>query len=66
MLTTGDASDALEQVQNKAVDFAIAANPENLPRSVYFQHLATIPLAVIAPTINCIVQQQLKEKAWLL
>jgi len=60
MLTTGDASDALEQVQNKAVDFAIAANPESLPRSVYFQHLATIPLAVIAPTINCKVQQQLQ------
>jgi LysR family positive regulator for ilvC len=66
MLTTGDAADALEQVQNKSVDFAIAANPENLPRSVYFQHLATIPLAVIAPTMNCIVQQQLNEKvlAW--
>jgi LysR family positive regulator for ilvC len=62
MLTTGDASDALEQVQSKSVDFAIAANPENLPRSVYFQHLATIPLAVIAPTMNCIVQQQLNEK----
>ena len=66
MLTTGDASDALEQVQSKSVDFAIAANPENLPRSVYFQHIATIPLAVIAPTMNCIVQQQLSEKilAW--
>jgi len=60
MLTTGDASDALEQVQSNAVDFAIAANPESLPRSVYFQHLATIPLAVIAPTMNCKVQQQLQ------
>ncbi|MCW8866119.1 MAG: HTH-type transcriptional activator IlvY [Colwellia sp.] len=60
MLTTGDASDALEQVQNNAVDFAIAANPENLPRSIYFQHLATIPLAVIAPTMSCKVQQQLQ------
>ncbi|PCH97626.1 MAG: HTH-type transcriptional activator IlvY [Gammaproteobacteria bacterium] len=60
MLTTGDAADALEQVQNKSVDFAIAANPENLPRSVYFQHLVTIPLAVIAPTMACKVQQQLQ------
>lgn len=60
MLTTGDASDAIEQVQNKAVDFAIAANPESLPRSVYFQHLATIPLVVIAPTMNCKVQQLLQ------
>ena len=61
MLTTGDASDALEQVQTKSVDFAIAAYPELLPRSVYFQHLATIPLAVIAPTMTCKVQQQLKS-----
>jgi len=62
MLTTGNASDALEQVQNKSVDFAIAASPENLPRSVYFYYLAKIPLAVIAPTITCSVQQQLKQK----
>ena len=60
MLTTGDAADALEQVQNKSVDFAIAANPENLPRSVYFHHLATIPLAVIAPTMQCRVLQLLQ------
>jgi len=60
MLTTGDAADALEQVQNKSVDFAIAANPENLPRSVYFHHLATIPLAVIAPTMHCKVLQLLQ------
>lgn len=66
MLTTGDAADALEQVQNKSVDFAIAANPEALPRSVYFYPLDTIALAVIAPTMNCKVSQQLNEKvlAW--
>ena len=60
MLTTGDASVALEQLHNKAVDFVIAANPENLPRSVHFVHLATIELAVIAPTIPCKVQQLLQ------
>jgi LysR family positive regulator for ilvC len=62
MLTTGDAADALEQVQNQSVDFSIAASPENLPRSVYFHHLDTISLAVIAPTMACKVQQQLSEK----
>lgn len=61
MLTTGNAADALEEVQNKTVDFAIAATPENLPRSVYFHHLDTIALAVIAPTMTCKVQQQLNE-----
>ncbi|PKG81451.1 HTH-type transcriptional activator IlvY [Colwellia sp. 75C3] len=62
MLTTGDAADALEQVQNKSVDFAIAAAPEHLPRSVYFHHLDTISLSVIAPTMTCKVQQQLNQK----
>ena len=62
MLTTGDAADALKQVQNKSVDFAIAANPETLPRSVYFHPLDTITLAVIAPTMKCKVSQQLNEK----
>ena len=62
MLTTGDAADALEQVQNQSVDFAIAAAPEQLPRSVYFHHLDTIAMAVIAPTMVCKVQQQLSEK----
>ena len=62
MLTTGDASDALQQVQNQSVDIAIAAKPDNLPTSYFFHHLAEIPLSVIAPTITCNVQQQLKEK----
>jgi LysR family positive regulator for ilvC len=62
MLTTGDAADALEQVQNKSVDFSIAAAPEHLPRSVYFHHLDTIALSVIAPTMTCKVQQQLSQK----
>ncbi|MGB0936120.1 MAG: HTH-type transcriptional activator IlvY [Colwellia sp.] len=61
MLTTGDASDAIEQVQSKLVDFAIAASPENLSRSMYFQKIATIPLAVIAPLMHCSVRQQLQE-----
>lgn len=62
MITTGDAADALEQVQQNSVDLAIAASPDHLPRSVYFHHLATIPLAVIAPTMNCAVQQQLQSE----
>ncbi|MEI6895818.1 MAG: HTH-type transcriptional activator IlvY [Colwellia sp.] len=61
MLTTGNAADALEQVHNQSVDFAIAATPEHLPRSVYFHHLDTITLAVIAPTMACKVQQQLSK-----
>lgn len=62
VLTTGDAADAFEQVQQQAVDFAIGAKPENISRMFYFQHIATIPLAVIAPTMACRVQQQLQDE----
>jgi len=60
VLTTGDAADALEQVQQQAVDFAIAAKPENLSAKFKFHHLAQIPLAIIAPKLACNVQQQLQ------
>lgn len=61
MLTTGDAADALEQVEKQAVDFAIAARPEQLSRIFSFHHLAQIPLAVIAPVMSCQVQQLLQQ-----
>ena len=62
MLTTGDAADALEQVEKQAVDFAIAAKPEQLSRIFTFHHLAEIPLSVIAPTMVCQVQQQIQQE----
>lgn len=61
MLTTGDAADALEQVEKQAVDFAIAAKPEQLSRIFSFHHLAKIPVSVIAPTMVCQVQQQIQQ-----
>jgi LysR family positive regulator for ilvC len=66
MLITGNAADALEQVKNQTVDFAIAAKPENISNSLYFHDIAKIPLTIIAPIIACGVQQQLKqdEIAW--
>mgnify|MGYP003388579372 CR=1 FL=1 len=62
LLSTGDAADALQQIQEQSVDIAIAAKPDNLSSSYFFHHLAEIPLTVIAPTIACSVQQQLKSK----
>ncbi|GLX78400.1 transcriptional regulator IlvY [Thalassotalea insulae] len=61
MLTTGDAADAFSQIQQQSVDIAIAVRPENLSRLFYFQPLAQIPLAVIAPVMACQVQQQVKQ-----
>ena len=49
LLTTGDASDAISHVQNKSVDIAIAAKPEQFPDSLSFAKIADIPLSVIAP-----------------
>lgn len=63
MLTTGDAADALEEVQQKSADIAIAAYPDNFPKSLFFKPIAEIPLAVIAPTIACAVQQLLNEQS---
>jgi LysR family positive regulator for ilvC len=60
MLTTGDAADAVEQVQNQSVDIALAAKPEVLSSSIHFHHLADVPLAIIAPAMACSVQQQLQ------
>jgi LysR family positive regulator for ilvC len=66
VLATGDAADGFEQVQQQAVDFAIAVKPENLSRTFHFQHLAEVPLSVIAPTMACKVQQQLQDgvRSW--
>lgn len=61
VLTTGDAADAFDQVQQQAVDFAIGVKPESLSRMFYFQHIADVPLAVIAPKMACRVHQQLQD-----
>lgn len=61
MLTTGDAADALPQIQQQQADLAIAAKPDNLSGSYYFYRLDEIPLALIAPTVACNVQQQLQQ-----
>jgi len=62
VLTTGDAADALEQIQQKTVDIAIAAYDDNFPKSLYFYPLADIPLTIIAPIIACSVQKKIQEK----
>lgn len=62
MLTTGDAADAFEQVQQQSVDLAIAVKPENISRLFHFQPIAKIPLSVIAPTMTCQVQQLVKNQ----
>lgn len=61
MLTTGDAADAFEQLATHSADIAIAVKPEAISRQFYFQQLANIPLAVIAPSSASHVLQLLKS-----
>ena len=60
-LDTGDAADAFEQIQTQHVDIAIAAHADNLPPSIYFHHLASVPLAIIAPTVNSGVKEKINQ-----
>lgn len=62
MLTTGDAANAVQQIQQQSADIAIAAKPEHLAASYYFHSIAQLPLALIAPTIPCRVQQLLQQE----
>lgn len=61
-LDTGDAADGFDQVQNKKVDIAIAARTDNIAASIYFQTIASVPLAVIAPATKCAVRNALQKE----
>jgi LysR family transcriptional regulator, positive regulator for ilvC len=62
MLTTGDASAAIEKVRLDQVDIALAAHPVHLPENLAFHSIAKLPVMLIAPTIGCkttdLLQQQ--------
>lgn len=60
-LTTGDAANALAEVQQNRADIAIAALPDPFPSSLHFAKIDDVPLSIIAPTIRCAVQQQISQ-----
>ena len=62
-LDTGDAADGIDQIKNQRVDLAIAARPDDLASSIHFQTIATVPLAIVAPNINCSVEQAWQAEA---
>ncbi|SET40203.1 LysR family transcriptional regulator, positive regulator for ilvC [Thalassotalea agarivorans] len=57
VLTTGDASDAIEQVAHQGADIAIAAKPDTIGNKLQFLPIAKIPMTIIAPKIACHVHQ---------
>ncbi|TKB45395.1 HTH-type transcriptional activator IlvY [Thalassotalea mangrovi] len=62
-LETGNAADAFQKVHQKDVDLAIAAHDDSLPASCFFHPIASIPVAIIAPTIPCHVTSLLEQFA---
>ena len=61
-LDTGDAADGIDQIKNQSVDLAIAARPDELSTRIHFQTIATVPLAITAPTINCAVKKPCRQR----
>ena len=61
-LTTGDAANALQEIQNNRADIAIAALPEPFPSGLHFAHIDIVPLKIISPKIHCYTQALLTEK----
>ena len=62
-LDTGDAADGIDQIKRQKVDLAIAARPDELSSSIYFQTIAQVPLSIITPTIDCQVKKSLLSDA---
>lgn len=60
-LFTGDPADAVEIVSSGHADISIAGKPLNLPASIGFMPLATLPLVMIAPALPCPVRQQVTD-----
>ena len=60
-LDTGDAADGLDKIKHQRVDVAIAARSDNLPSSVFFRSIASVPLGIIVPKINGAVKKALQQ-----
>ncbi|MBB1269351.1 HTH-type transcriptional activator IlvY [Shewanella sp. SR44-3] len=65
-LATGDAANAVNELNRNRADIAIIALPDNLASSLHFTAIDKVPLSLIAPTITCPVQQEISQQsiAW--
>lgn len=61
-LTTGDAANAVNEIQHNRADIAIAALPEPFPLGLHFAHIDIVPLAIISPTTACLTSKLLNQK----
>jgi len=60
-LDTGDAADGLDKIKHQRVDIAIAARSDDLPSSIFFKSIASVPLGIIVPKINGAVKKALQQ-----
>jgi LysR family positive regulator for ilvC len=51
-LSTGYASDAIEQLRGGEIDVSVAALPDRLPAGIVSRHLVTTPVVFVGPKIN--------------
>ena len=51
-LSTGYASDAIEQLRSGAIDVSVAALPDRLPAGIVSRHIVTTPVVFVAPKIK--------------
>ncbi len=52
---TGDPADALSMLEHEGIDFVISAIPQDLDKSISYEHLASYPLILIAPKKSHII-----------
>ncbi|MCT8988637.1 HTH-type transcriptional activator IlvY [Shewanella phaeophyticola] len=60
-LTTGDPANAVSQIQKNRTDIAIIALPEVFPNTLHFTPIDKVPISVIAPLMQCQVQQWVSQ-----
>jgi LysR family positive regulator for ilvC len=61
-LTTGYASDAIEQLRGGAIDVSVAALPDRLPAGIISRDLLSTPVVFVCPRINGPVSAAVKRK----
>lgn len=61
-LQTGDAVDALGQVERGAVDVAVAALPDSVPASLETQIVTSTALEFVAPATPCETRERLAQR----
>jgi LysR family positive regulator for ilvC len=61
-LETGHAADALQMLDRGAVDIAVAALPERVPKRWATRIVAYTPLTFVAPTLACDVSRRVEQR----